>query len=213
MNSNVQPSTEETTEESLNVRVFREINEVVNIQPKRKRNRGWGSRRVVRVNDTSRVETRVFQRRAKGNRLENFVDFVVPMARAMAKTIEHSLKEPVFIGVGISITSWRMCNRNFFWGQDPLTEGVLAIALLKKAALFDGKADEEAEGITTEDRSKPIQLGPDTVFMISKHDNLRFSTEQKEIFILFNGQDAHSGNGFWSAFLTSARYSTRVILQ
>jgi hypothetical protein len=82
--------TEETTEESLNDWVFREINKVVNIQPKRKRNRGQGSRRVVGVNDTSRVETRVFQRRAKANRLENFVDFVIAMARAMAKTIERS---------------------------------------------------------------------------------------------------------------------------
>ncbi len=27
--------------------------------------------------------------------------------------------------------------------------------------------------------------------------------EREEIFILFNGQDAHSGNGFWSAFLTT----------
>ena len=68
----------------------------------------------------------VFQRRAKANRLENVVDFVVTtMARAMAKTIERSLKEPVFIGVGVRITSWRMYNCNFFWGQDPLTEGAL----------------------------------------------------------------------------------------
>ncbi len=74
----------------------------------------------------------------------------------MAKTIERSLKEPVFIGVGVRITSWRMYNCNFFWGQDPLTEGVFAIALLKRGALLDGKADKEAERITTEDRSKPI---------------------------------------------------------
>jgi hypothetical protein len=33
------------------------------------------------------------------------------------------------------------------------------------------------------------------------NDNPRLSTEREEIFILFNGQDAHGGNGFWSAFL------------
>ncbi len=117
--------TEETTEESLNVRVFREINKVINIKPKRKWNRGRGSRRVIRVNDTFPVETRVLQRRVKANRLETFVDFVVPMARAMAKTIKRLLKQPVFIGVGIRITSGRTYNHNFLWGQDPLTEGAL----------------------------------------------------------------------------------------
>jgi hypothetical protein len=38
--TNLTAFTEETTEESLNVQVFREINEVVNIKPKRKQNRG-----------------------------------------------------------------------------------------------------------------------------------------------------------------------------
>jgi hypothetical protein len=193
--------TEKMTEESLNVCVFRVINEVVNMKPQRKRNRGRGSRRVLGVNDTSRVETRVLQGRVKANRLENFVDFIVPMARATAKTIKRSLKQPVFIGVGVRITSGRTYNCNFLWGQDPLTEGVFAIALPKRAALLDGKADEEAERIATEDRSESIQLGPDVVFMISKYDNPRLSMEQEEIFILFNGQDAHGRNGFRSAFL------------
>jgi hypothetical protein len=193
--------TEKMTEDSLNVQVFREINKVINIKPKRKQNRGRGSRRVVRVNDTFRVETRVLQRRVKADRLENFCDFDVPMARATAKTIKHSLKQPVFIGVGIRITSGRTYNRNFLWGQDPLTEGVFAIALPKRVMLLDSKADEEAERIATEDKSKPIRLGPDAVFMIFKYDNPRLSTEWEKIFILFNGQDAHGGNGFQSAFL------------
>jgi hypothetical protein len=193
--------TEVMTEESLNVWVFREINKVVNIKPKRKRNRGRSSRRVIGVNDTSHVETRVLQRRVKADRLENVVDFVIPMARATAKTIKRSLKQPVFIGVSIRITSGRMYNRNFLWGQDPLTKGVFAIALPKRAALLDGKANKEAERIAKEDRSKPIPLGPDAVFMISKYNNPRLSMEQEEIFILFNGQDAHGGNSFRSAFL------------
>jgi hypothetical protein len=137
----------------------------------------------------------------KADRFENFVDFVVPMARATAKTITRSLKQPVFIGVGIRITSGRTYNRNFLCGQDPLTEGVFAIALPKRAALLNGKADKEAERITTEDRSEPIRLGPEAVFMISKYDNPRLSMEREEIFILFNGQEAHGRNCFRSAFL------------
>jgi hypothetical protein len=73
--------------------------------------------RVAGVNDTSRVETRVLQRRAKADRLENCVDFVVPMARARTKTVEHALKEPVLIGVSVRTTSQRMYNSNFIRGQ------------------------------------------------------------------------------------------------
>ncbi len=65
----------------------------------------------------------------------------------MVKTIKRLLKQPVL---------GRTYNRNFLWGQDPLTEGVFAIALPKRAALLDGKADKEAERIPMEDRSKPI---------------------------------------------------------
>ncbi len=94
-----------------------------------------------------------------------------------------------------------MYNSNFLWGQDLLTEGVFAITLPKRVVLLNGKADKEAERIATEDKSEPIRLGPDAVFMISKYDNPRLSMEGEEIFILFRGQDAHDGNGFWSAFL------------
>ena len=83
-----------------------------------------------------------------------------------------------------------------------MTEGGFAIALAKRVALLNGKAYKEAKRIATEDRGKPIRLGPYMVFMITKHNNPRLSMDQEEIFILLNCQDAHCGNCFLSVFLT-----------
>ncbi len=47
-----------------------------------------------------------------------------------------------------------------------------------------------------------VQLEPDTVFMITKHINTRFSQEQIEILIFLNNQNTHGGDCLRSPFFT-----------
>ncbi len=72
---------------------------------------------------------------------------------------------------------------------------------MKLTPFFHRKTDKETERITTEYGAKPVQLGPDTVFMVPEHDNVRFSLKWKKILVLFISQDAHGGECLRSSFL------------
>ncbi len=60
-----------------------------------------------------------------------------------------------------------------------MTEGVFSITLPKWTLFFNGKTNEEAEGIPTENGSESIRLGLNTVFVITKHNNTTFSLKWK----------------------------------
>ena len=83
--------------------------------------------------------------KGKDQSVEDFVDFVVPMMQATTNTIECLLKEPVFIGVRIRIPSRGADDSNFPRRQNTLTEGILAITLMKRVPFLDGQADQKAE--------------------------------------------------------------------
>ncbi len=40
--------------------------------------------------------------------------------------------------------------------------------------------------------------------MVPKHNDARFSSKGKKILVLFNGQDAHGGDGLRSSFLSKS---------
>jgi hypothetical protein len=173
---NLTAFTEEMAEKSFHLRALREVSKIVNVEPQRERGQRRGCCGIGRINNTTGEKAWVLQRRAKTNWLEDFVDFVIPKMRATTETIECVLKEPVFIVVSVKIPSWGADDCNFLRRQNTLTEGILAIALTKRAPFLDGKADQEAEWIAREDRSKLVQLRPDLAFMIPKHDDARLST-------------------------------------
>jgi hypothetical protein len=59
--------TEELAEKSFHLRVLREVNTVVNIEPQREQDQRRGSCGVGRINDTTGEKAWVLQRRAKTN--------------------------------------------------------------------------------------------------------------------------------------------------
>ncbi len=62
---------------------------------------------------------------------EDGVNFVIPMPRAVPKSIEHPFKEPIFIRGGSGITARRANNSNLVGRKDALTECVFTITLTK----------------------------------------------------------------------------------
>jgi hypothetical protein len=77
----------------------------------------------------------------------------------------------------------------------PLAKRVFAVALMKRATVLDGHADEEMERIALEDRCKFIRLGPDPVFVVTQHDDAGFGSMWEELVISLDREDTHSGNG------------------
>jgi hypothetical protein len=54
-----------------------------------------------------------------------------------------------------------------------------------------------------------IRLGPNTVFVITQHNNMTFCPKRKKILVLFDSQYTHSGYCFRSAFLPKSRVFTK----
>jgi hypothetical protein len=52
-----------------------------------------------------------------------------------------SLEEPMFVLGGIRVADWRLYDSALVVGEDALTKGALAVALLEGVLLFDGETD------------------------------------------------------------------------
>ncbi len=72
---------------------------------------------------------------------ENGRDFLVPVAGTSAETVQRFLEEPIFILGSIWVANWRLYDSDLIVEEDALAKGVLAVALLEGAPLFDGKTD------------------------------------------------------------------------
>ncbi len=73
--------------------------------------------------------------------MENHHDLVVSVTGTSAETIQCFLEVPIFVLGGIRIANWRLYDSDLVVGEDTLTKGVLAVALLEGALPFDGKTD------------------------------------------------------------------------
>ncbi len=106
--------------------------------------------------------------------MKNCPDFVVPMFRAVAQTVECTFQQPVFavFGIGIAIGGFVHCN--LVWWQNSLAERVLTITLLKSAPASYGHAYKSMECVGVENWSVLVGLGPDTIFMVPKDNNPSF---------------------------------------
>ena len=90
-----------------------------------------------------------------------------------------------------------------------MTEGILTVALTKRTAFFHHKADQESKRVATKDWGKTIAFAPNSVFVISQYNNARLSPKREELFILFNGEDTHGGNGTRRALLAQCTIFTK----
>ena len=97
------------------------------------------------------------------------------------------------------ITKWRSNNSDFFRREVPIAECVFDIVFIEGTFLFNSHAEEEAEGFGAEHVRILLRFGPDTFFMISNNNDVRLGPEGKEVLVIFDGKDAHGGNGSWAA--------------
>jgi len=133
---------EKLFEPSFNCGVFREINKVIDVEPD-----GKGCSRdilggIVGVAYAACAHTWVRGVGFEANALENRRDLVVLVAGTSAETIQCFLEEPIFVLGGIRVADRRLYDSDLVVGEDALTKGVLAVALLEDAALFDGETDQ-----------------------------------------------------------------------
>jgi hypothetical protein len=160
---------------------------------------GW----VLWISDETGVKARVFQRRGKTNGKKNSIDFVVPVPRTATEAIKCFKEEPVFLVLGISfrVPRRRTNNSSLLRRENPMTKGILTIALLKRTTFFHCKADQETKRVTMKDRGKAIALAPNSVFVIPQNNNARLSPKREEIFILFHCEDTHGRDCVRRTFL------------
>jgi len=171
--------------------IFREVNEVIHVKPQRERMFGRTVGWVLWISDETGVKARVFQRRGKTNGKRNSIDFVIPVPRTVTEAIKCFKEEPVFLGIGFRVPRRRTNDSSLLRRENPMTKGILTIALLKRTMFFYREADQETKRVATKDGGKAIALAPNSVFVIPQNNNARLSLKREEIFILFNCEDTH----------------------
>jgi len=143
---------------------------------------GW----VHWISDETGVKARVFQRRGKTDRKKNSIDIVVPMPLTATEVIKCFKEEPVFLGISFRVPRRRMNDSSLLRRENPMTKGILTIALSKRTTFFYHEADQETKRVATKDGGKAIALAPNSVLVIPQNNNARLSPKREEIFILFN---------------------------
>ena len=132
---------EELFEPSFYFGVFREINKVINID-----SNGKGGSRDVRGGIVGVAYAACKHAWIRGigfeaDASENRRDLVVPVMGTSAETVQHFLEEPIFVLGGIRIANWRLHDSDLVVGENTLTKGVLAVALLEGASPFNDETD------------------------------------------------------------------------
>ncbi len=93
----------ELFESAFNLRVFREVDKVVDIDAKGEGGGGWLDRGVGWVYDDSGEKSRVSRIFVEAESLEDALDFCVPMARTAAEAVQSTFKEPIFVFFSVGV--------------------------------------------------------------------------------------------------------------
>ncbi len=155
----------------LDLRVFQELNEVVNVDAKGERSRGRSSCWVGWVDYVACEETWVRGVVLEAKAVEYSLDLGVPVPGASTEAVQGTFEEPILILLGIRIADWRFDDRDFIVGEDALAEGILTVALLKCTPSFDRHADHLLHCVRTEDWSILFGLYPDAVLVVTKYND------------------------------------------
>jgi hypothetical protein len=111
--------------------------------------------------------------------------------RTATEAIKCFKEEPVFLGISFRVPRRRTNDSSLLRRENPMTKGILTIALSERTAFFHREADQETKRVATKDGGKAIALAPNSVFVIPQNNNARLSPKREEIFILFNCEDTH----------------------
>jgi hypothetical protein len=158
---------EKTLEFSFHLGVCREVNEVVDVKSKGEGFRGRTVCGIGWVDDSATEEARVVSILAERNFLQDGFNLDIPVSRTATEAVEPPSQQPVFVLFGIWVPDRWFDDSDFIRREDALTEGILAIALLKCLVSLDSHADDEAYGVGSEDWGVLILLGPISVLVIS----------------------------------------------
>jgi hypothetical protein len=191
---------EELFESAFNFGVFREIDKVVDVDSKGERGGRDVRGGIVGARDTTCEQAWVRGVGFEADAVEYRRDFVVPVAGTSAEAIQYLLEEPVFIFTGIRTANGRFHDCDLGVGEDSLTKGILAVALLEGAVLFNREADHQLHGVGMQDGGILVGFGPNTILMVAKDHDLRLSTKRVQHFILLNGEHTHGRNGVGNTF-------------
>jgi hypothetical protein len=109
------------------------------------------------------------------------------MMRTASKTIESPKEEPIFVWICFRIPRRRPINGDLIRRENALTKCIFAISLLQRATFFNGEVDQKPKGVTAKHQRVSIAFAPNSVFVITQHNNAWFSMEREQILILFDG--------------------------
>jgi hypothetical protein len=158
------------------------------------------------------IETRVLELWGEHNQSKNCVNFVIPMPRAVPKSIERPFKEPIFIRGGFGLAARGANNSSLVGRKDAMTECVFTITITIGATRCNCHGCEETERILTEERGKFVAFLSNMVFMVPKN-NARLGTKWVEILILLDSEDTHGGDSLRSPlFPESLIFTQRNLL-
>jgi hypothetical protein len=62
---------------------------------------------IIGISTKTGEEARILKRRGKTDGKKNFVDFLIPMLKAVAKAIKSPEKKPIFIRLSLGISRGR----------------------------------------------------------------------------------------------------------
>ena len=113
---------------------------------------------IIGISTKTGEEARILKRRGKTDGKKNFVDFLIPMLKAVAKAIKSPEKKPIFIWLSLGITRGRSNNGNLFWGQNALAKCVFAIALAEGATLLDRHQNQKPRELLRRTGAKRLHL-------------------------------------------------------
>jgi len=136
------------------------------------------------------------------NRAKYGTDLIVPVTWALTEAIKSFEKKPIFVLGRVGVPRGGSDNSYFLSRKNALTEGVFAIPLFEGLTMLGRHANQETKTVKPEDRCKVVAIRPVAGFTISQHDDTRFGPKGHQLFILFDSEDTHRGDCFWSTLLT-----------
>jgi hypothetical protein len=82
-----------------------------------------------------------------------------------------------------------------------LAERVLTIALTQWTTGGNSHAGKEPKRVLVKDGGELVALAPNSVFMVTKHNNAGFGAKGTELLVFLDGEDAHGWNSPRSTLL------------
>ena len=136
--------------------------------------------------------------------MENCINFLVPMPGTPTKAIKSFETKPIFILGCVRVSGRGSDNGSLLRRKNALAESVFAISLFKSSTMLSRQTNQEAETIELKNGCKAITFGPVVAFTITQYDYTRLGPKRHQLFVLFDGEDTHCGDGLWGTLLTKS---------